>query len=132
MKEILLCKYGELILKGANRKFFEDSLCRELRHRAKTYGNFDVYRSQSTIYITPMDEDADLEGMFSTAKKVFGIVAVHRCAVAEKAIEDISRVAREYLQGGMQALGQVLPHGLDGDCRRDRWRDLGDHAPFAR
>ena len=97
MKEILLCKYGELILKGANRKFFEDSLCRELRHRAKSYGNFDVYRSQSTIYITPMDENADLEGMFSTAKKVFGIVAVHRCAVAEKNIEDISRVAREYL-----------------------------------
>ncbi len=97
MKELLLCKYGEIVLKGANRKFFEDSLCRELRHRAKMYGNFDIYRSQSTIYISPLDEDADMDGMFSTARKVFGIVAVARCAVAEKNIEDISRVAREYL-----------------------------------
>ncbi len=97
MKELLLCKYGEIVLKGANRKFFEDSLCRELRHRAKMYGNFDIYRSQSTIYISPMDEDADMDGMFSTARKVFGIVAVARAAVAEKTMEDISRVAREYL-----------------------------------
>ncbi len=97
MKELLLCKYGEIVLKGANRKFFEDSLCRELRHRAKMYGNFDIYRSQSTIYISPLNEDADMDGMFSTARRVFGIVAVARCAVAEKNIEDISRVAREYL-----------------------------------
>ena len=28
MKEILLCKYGEIVLKGANKRFFEDQLCR--------------------------------------------------------------------------------------------------------
>ena len=53
MREILLCKYGEIVLKGANRKYFEDLLCREMKKRVAGYGDFDVYRAQSTIYIEP-------------------------------------------------------------------------------
>ena len=78
MKEILLCKYGEIVLKGANKKYFEDMLCREMKKRAKAYGNFDVYRSQSTIYIEPLDDFSDFEGMCEAATKVFGIVSTLR------------------------------------------------------
>ena len=60
MKEILLCKYGEIVLKGANRKYFEDTLCRELKRKAKQHGEFDIYRAQSTIYIEPKDDFCDL------------------------------------------------------------------------
>ena len=97
IKEILLCKYGEIVLKGANRKSFEDMLSREMKKRAACYGKFDVYRAQSTIYIEPMDEEADLDGMFEAASKVFGIVAIARCAVCEKNMEEIARTAREYV-----------------------------------
>ena len=69
MKEILLCKYGEIVLKGANRKYFEDTLTREIKRRARAYGEFDIYRSQSTIYIEPKNEDADFDGMFLAAQK---------------------------------------------------------------
>ena len=31
-KEILLCKYGEIVLKGANRKYFEDMLSRQMKN----------------------------------------------------------------------------------------------------
>ncbi len=96
-KEILLCKYGEIVLKGANKRQFEDMLCREMKKRAKAYGNFDIYRSQSTIYIEPLDEDADMNGMQEAAGKVFGIVALSRAAVCEKSMEDIARVAAEYV-----------------------------------
>lgn len=97
MKEILLCKYGEIVLKGANRKYFEDTLCRELKRKARLHGNFDIYRAQSTIYIEPKDEMCDFEGMFESARKVFGITSVCRCAIAEKTLDDISRVVREYI-----------------------------------
>ncbi|MBE6546807.1 MAG: tRNA 4-thiouridine(8) synthase ThiI [Ruminococcaceae bacterium] len=96
-KEILLCKYGEIVLKGANRKSFEDMLSREMKKRAACYGNFDVYRAQSTIYIEPMDDSADMDGMFEAASKVFGIVAISRAAVCEKSMEDISRTAADYI-----------------------------------
>ena len=97
IKEILLCKYGEIVLKGANRRYFEDMLCREMKKRAACYGNFDIYRAQSTIYIEPMDDEADLDGMFEAAEKVFGIVAISRAAVCEKNMEDISRTAATYV-----------------------------------
>ena len=97
IKEILLCKYGEIVLKGANRKYFEDMLCREMKKKARAHGNFDIYRAQSTIYIEPKDENADVDGMFEAASKVFGIVAISRAAVCEKNMEDIERVTREYI-----------------------------------
>ena len=97
IKEILLCKYGEIVLKGANRKYFEDMLCREMKKRARNYGNFDIYRAQSTIYIDPKDDSADLDGMFEAASKVFGIAAIARAAVCEKNMEAITETVRNYI-----------------------------------
>lgn len=97
MKEILLCKYGEIVLKGANRRYFEDSLCKTLRHRAKNFGNFSITRSQSTIVIEPLDDFADIDGMFACASKVFGLVAISRAAVCEKSMEAIEETVRAYI-----------------------------------
>ena len=97
MKEILLCKYGEIVLKGANRKYFEDMLCRQLRQKAKACGHFDIYRSQSTVYIEPLDEDADIDAMMVAAGKVFGIVAICRAAVCEKNMESILATVKSYI-----------------------------------
>ena len=97
MKEILLCKYGEIVLKGSNRRYFEDTLCKTLRHRAKKYGNFEITRSQSTLIIEPKDELADVDGMFESTQKVFGIVGISRCAVCEKSMEAIKRTVEEYV-----------------------------------
>lgn len=97
MKEVLLCKYGEIVLKGANRKYFEDMLCRQLRRKAKAHGEFEIYRSQSTIYIDPKNEAADIDGMMRDAGKVFGIVAICRAAVCEKNMESILETVRTYI-----------------------------------
>lgn len=98
MKEVLLCKYGEIVLKGANRAYFEDILCKELRRRAKRCGNFEITRAQSTVYIEPLDDFADVDAMVEEASKVFGIVAIARTAVCEKTIEAIADTARSYLK----------------------------------
>ena len=97
MKEILLCKYGEIVLKGANKRYFEDILCKELRKRAKKHGSFEISRAQSTIYVKPLDDFCDIDGMYEDAMKVFGIAAIGRAAICEKDIEDIKRVAKEYI-----------------------------------
>ncbi len=97
MNEVLLCKYGEIVLKGANRAYFEDALCKELRTRAKKCGNFEVSRAQSTVYIEPLDDFADMDAMLAEAKKVFGIVAIARAHVCEKTLEAISDAARTYI-----------------------------------
>ena len=97
IKEILLCKYGEIVLKGANRKNFEDMLLREVKKHVRPYGHFDVYRAQSTIYVDPTDENDDLDGAFESVSKVFGIVAIARAAVCEKNFDAIAAVAKSYI-----------------------------------
>jgi len=100
MKEVILCKYGEIILKGANKSSFESILMKELRRRAKAIGKFDIRLSQSTVYIEPLSDDpfeSDMNAMLEQAKKVFGFVGVTMAAVAEKNMDDICRVAAEYL-----------------------------------
>ena len=97
MKEVILCKYGEIILKGANKSQFESLLLREVRRRAAHVGRFEVSYAQSTVCIAPLTDEEDMEEMFRQAKHVFGFVGITRAAVAEKTVEDICRVAAEYL-----------------------------------
>ena len=97
MKEVILCKYGEIILKGANRASFEAKLVKELRMRAALYGKFKVRYAQSTVYIEPEDDFADLDGMLEAAKRVFGFTGVTRAAVCEKSMDAILACAKEYL-----------------------------------
>ena len=97
IEEVILCKFGEVVLKGANRQNFESALIKELRRRASPYGNFKIYFKQSTVYVEPQDKFCDMDGMYSAAKKVFGIVGVNRAAVCEKNMESIVTVAKEYL-----------------------------------
>ena len=42
MKEIFLLKLGEIVLKGANKRQFEDKLRQNVRRRVKEYGEFDA------------------------------------------------------------------------------------------
>ena len=97
ISEVILCKYGEIVLKGANKMDFESKLIKELRRRACPYGPFRIYCKQSTIYVIPLEEWCDIDGMYNAARRVFGIIAVNRAAVCEKNMDSIIRIAKEYL-----------------------------------
>ena len=97
MKEIFLLKLGEIVLKGANKRQFLDKLRQNIRRRMKAYGNFDVYIIQSTVYVEPMDDDADVEGAWEACHSIFGLVSLCRCRPCEKHIESIFEAVEAYL-----------------------------------
>lgn len=97
MKEIILVKNGELVLKGLNRTTFEDILIKNIKKHLSPYGDFAFEKSQSTVMIEPQNDDADLDEAVQALKKVFGIAAFSRAAVCEKNMTDIIRTAKEYL-----------------------------------
>lgn len=103
MKEIILAKYGEIALKGENKSTFEDMLLRNIKRRLKKVGKFDYSRRQSTIYIEPSEDGADIDEAIRKLKNVFGIGAIQRCAVFPK---DFSAV--------VNALGEYLADALGG------------------
>lgn len=104
MKEILLVKLGEIVLKGLNRKTFEDILIKNLKRRLANVGQFQVRSAQSTITITPVYDDADMDEAADCVSKVFGIAAFSRACVAEKDIETIKQAAAEYLADTLEGV----------------------------
>ena len=101
MQEMILCKLGEVVLKGLNRRSFEDKLIANLRRRTAKCGNFRVYSKQSTIYVEPVDESCDLDRAFDACRKVFGIIAVSRALPCEKDVQAIIATAKSYLHEEM-------------------------------
>ena len=97
--EMFLLKLGEVVLKGLNRRSFEDRLLSNTRRRMKSCGNFNIYMRQSTIYVEPKDETCDLEAAYEACQQIFGVVAVARAVPCEKSVEAIVATAKEYLAG---------------------------------
>ena len=97
MNEIFLLKLGEIVLKGTNKRQFENRLRQNVRRRMKAYGNFDVYIMQSTVYVEPMDDAADVDGAWDACRTIFGLVSLCRCRPCEKNIESIYQAVEEYL-----------------------------------
>ncbi len=67
---------GEVALKGLNRRSFEDTIARNLRHRLADLGEFTVSVSQSTFFISPKAVGVDMERALSIVKGTFGLSAV--------------------------------------------------------
>ena len=96
MKEIILAKYGEIILKGGNRPKFEKLLIDNIKNALKNVAEFKISLRQATIYIEEFDENK-IDLIVERMSKIFGIVSITKAAVCEKDIEKIRETAAEYL-----------------------------------
>lgn len=97
MREILLLKLGEIVLKGLNRSMFEQRLVKNLQYRLRPLGAGHIYCLQSTIYVEPHDETTDMRAVAEAACRVFGVVSVCRAAECEKDMAVILETATEFL-----------------------------------
>ncbi len=97
MNEMILIKLGELVLKGLNRRSFEDKLQANIHRRLHPFGQFRVYTRQSTTYVEPKDDSCDVRGAYEALKKVFGIVGLSLARPCEKDKDAILATAKEFL-----------------------------------
>lgn len=97
MKEIILLKLGEIVLKGLNRRKFEDKLIGNIRKQLKDCGGFTIKNAQSTIYVFPK-EDFLYDEAIIKLKKVFGIVSIVRAKELPKDMDEIVKIAPDYVK----------------------------------
>lgn len=97
MNEIILMKLGELVLKGLNRRSFEDKLIANAQRRLRARGAFKVYSKQSTMYVEPKDDACDMDGAWEDMKKLFGVVGLSRARACEKNADAMLETAKTYL-----------------------------------
>ncbi|MDR0406352.1 MAG: tRNA 4-thiouridine(8) synthase ThiI, partial [Clostridiales bacterium] len=102
MNQIILLKYGEIILKGLNRPLFEDRLIRNIRAAAGDRAG-KIRKAQATVYIEPRGGDAEAAALAERLSRVFGVVSVAVARAAEKDLHQICALAA--------ALAQDAPPG---------------------
>ncbi|MDR2569025.1 MAG: tRNA 4-thiouridine(8) synthase ThiI [Oscillospiraceae bacterium] len=102
MNDILLLKQGEIVLKGLNRREFENKLIVNVKRRLEPFGKFNIYAMQSTVYAEPQG-DCDMDAALDAAQSVFGAISVSRAAVCEKNKEAIVETASSYLADALKA-----------------------------
>ena len=102
-EEIFLLKLGEIVLKGLNRRRFEDKLTANVTRRLHRYGRFRVYSRQSTVYVEPLEESCDLENAWLALQTIFGIVGLSRAKACPKDKDAFFACADEYLHDRLMA-----------------------------
>ena len=103
MKEVLLLKCGEIVLKGLNRKTFEDRLLKNLKRRMAHVADCEISMRQSVVYVE-IPEEADADAVMECACRVFGFATISRAAVCpEKTLESVIATAKDYLAANFAA-----------------------------
>ena len=97
MKELFLLKLGEIVLKGQNRRVFEDKLKTVTRRRMVKFGEFKVSIVQSTLYVEPLTDDCDLDGAWEACGTIFGVAQMCRCRACEKNLDAMFAAVCDYL-----------------------------------
>lgn len=87
MKTVLAISFGELYLKGANRKYFYNNVIGHIKKNIENFAYDDIYSESAKLYIES-DEDK-LDAMISEIKKVFGIAYIDKVYRTEKETEAI-------------------------------------------
>jgi thiamine biosynthesis protein ThiI len=73
-------------------------LVKNIRWRIKPFGAFDFKKSQSTVIVTPRNDEADMDSAVDEISRVFGIAGYSRAAVTDKDMDKILEVAPIYLK----------------------------------
>ena len=103
MNEIFLLKLGEIVLKGANKKLFENKLRTNVARRMRPFGDFKVSILQSTVYVEPENDLCDLDGAWEACHTIFGPISICRSRPCEKNEDAIFDAVVNYLGDDLAA-----------------------------
>ena len=91
MNRVILIKYGELTTKKGNRKFFINTLYKNINDKLKNY-NVKIYKDISRMYIEFNDNDLD-----KILKKINSIFGIFEYLVAYKVPTDVESIKSSVL-----------------------------------
>ena len=93
-------KYGEIAIKGKNRRIFEDALVQQIRYALEPVeGEFAVNREQGRIFVEVTSEDYDYEDTVRRLQTVCGIVWICPAILTEeKAFDPLAQEISGHLK----------------------------------
>ena len=92
----VLLRFGELTLKGKNRRMFEDKALEQVKRVLKSFPQVEIEKTYDRIYVRL--NGAPFQAVADQLKKVFGLASfspVIRCTLS---LDEIRRAALETIQ----------------------------------
>ena len=107
-RQVVLIRFGEIALKGGNRRHFEEALARNLARAVAPLGGWAVRRLYGRLVLEPGDEAAaPAQAAAEAAARVFGVVAAVPAWRTALDLEAIHAAARHLV-------ASCLGDGADG------------------
>ncbi len=99
--EMIVVRYGELGLKGKNRRQFEDVLVRNIKVAARHFTGVKVHRKRGRLFVMAESRLLDLARRL---QDVPGIKSVSPAWGARNTLESINEVAEQVVQDALQSI----------------------------
>ena len=90
---IILCRIGEIALKGLNRSTFEKNLYRNMKEKLRPLGDPEIHWSQSRFYVYPKDDGFDYQKACKAITGIFGIVSVSVALRCPSDFQEVTKIA---------------------------------------
>ena len=146
MEQVVLVRYGEIMLKGLNRRSFEDRLASNLRRALSSLGRAHVEITRGRIFVEPREKNYDVAAAALKAADVFGVVSTSVAFKTGKTRREIAEAAIAAARLYMSANAPLLPDGkyaykveskradksydrLSPEISRDTGYDLNEELP---
>jgi len=99
LKEVILVRIGEVVLKGLNRSSFERKLVYNIKEGIGTIGEVKVFNSQGRIYVEPVEDNYNFDYAIDKIIKIFGVVSVSIAFKVESDFDKIKELTKIYVEG---------------------------------
>lgn len=96
VKKVIIVRYGEIALKGLNKRFFEDKLVSQIRCALSNLGKVGIYKAHSRIYVDVAGHNA--QDVTDRLKKIFGIVSLSVAKIFDVDMDEIKEIALKELK----------------------------------
>lgn len=110
MSNHFLIRYGEIALKGANQRFFQETLIRNLRRSVEDLGSVEVRLSFSRIIV---DVNAEPAEAADRLRRVFGVVSMSPVRIVDPSLDAIIETAVAMVQDTLILRPQVQTFKVD-------------------
>lgn len=93
----IVLRYGDLTMKGKNRKVFEDKMLKSVRNAMKEFPEVTYWRTFGRLYV--LLNGAAHEPVINRLRELFGIISISPVLSVEPNLEAIKAAATEIMNG---------------------------------
>lgn len=96
---VLIVKYGEIAVRGNNRKFFIESLLRTIRKNLDDIGDFYVVKEQGRLIVEDRGGELDFDKVIPRILCIMGIIGVSPgVRVRNQELDNLKKVCAEHIR----------------------------------